>query len=87
MKALTFLLSTLILVVVGCTFPVEKETVVEKQPPVIHEQRDVVVEQPVIPLHGCSYLGTAFADGVLSCQSGLEYRCEDGVWVSRDFGC
>jgi hypothetical protein len=87
MKILTFLVSTLTFVVVGCTFPLEKETVVEKQSPVVHVQRDIVVEQPAMPLHGCSYLGTAFADGSLSCQSGLQYRCEDGVWVSRDLGC
>jgi hypothetical protein len=87
MKAPALFLSTLTVVVAGCTFPVEKKTVVENPPPVVHEQKEVIVEHPVPPLPSCSYGGIDYADGSFSCQGGLEYRCDDGTWVSRVRAC
>lgn len=35
----------------------------------------------------CSYQGTAFSEGATSCQSGVEYRCDDGEWKSLSVPC
>ena len=71
----------------GCGHTVYRETVVEKQPVVT---RETVVERPVVapatvvavPATGamCSMAGGAYSQGTLSCQSGYQYQCVDGVW-------
>jgi len=35
----------------------------------------------------CSYQGTAFSEGATACQSGVEYRCDDGEWKSLSVPC
>jgi len=60
-----------------------RETVVERDRPVVEKQ--TVIERPV-PAAGatappaCSYGGTAYSDGSLSCQSGQQFRCNSGSW-------
>ena len=62
----------------GCS---HTERVVER--PVVEKQ--TVIEKPV-PAAGataapaCSYGGTAYSDGALSCQSGQQFRCNSGSW-------
>jgi hypothetical protein len=87
MKAPALFLPTLALVIAGCAFPVEKKTVVETPPPVVHEQKEVIVEHPAPLLPSCSYGGIDYSDGSFSCQGGLEYRCDDGAWVGRLRSC
>ena len=38
-------------------------------------------------IHSCTYRGAGYADGSLSCQSGYEYSCRDGNWVSSNRSC
>ena len=35
----------------------------------------------------CFYKGTMSSDGALSCQSGAQFRCKDGDWVSLGAPC
>lgn len=75
------LASVCIAAVAGCTHTVVREHVVEKQPIV---QRETVVAPPAQTIIAspatCSYHGTPYASGALSCQSGYQYLCRDGVW-------
>lgn len=59
-----------------------RETVVER--PVVEKQ--TVIERPV-PAAGatvappaCSWAGTGYSDGALSCQNGQQFRCYSGTW-------
>jgi hypothetical protein len=68
------------LTLVACS---HKETVVER--PVVEKQ--TVIERPVaVPAAGatvapaCSYGGAAYSEGSLSCQSGSQFRCNNGNW-------
>jgi hypothetical protein len=58
-----------------------KERVVER--PVV--ERQTVIERPVPAVGGtvapaCSFAGTAYSEGALSCQSGQQFRCNNGSW-------
>ena len=33
------------------------------------------------------YSGVSFSDGAVSCQSGYQFRCSDGVWEALDLAC
>ncbi|GFO56655.1 hypothetical protein GMSM_36620 [Geomonas sp. Red276] len=35
----------------------------------------------------CVFAGVNFSDGAISCQSGHQFRCSDGEWVSLDLVC
>lgn len=35
----------------------------------------------------CSYEGTAYSEGAAVCQSGTQYRCDDGEWENMGFAC
>ena len=35
----------------------------------------------------CFYKGTMFSDGAAACQSGAQYRCNDGDWKSLGVAC
>ena len=35
----------------------------------------------------CSYDGTKYSDGAVSCQAGKRYKCDDGEWKSKDERC
>jgi hypothetical protein len=74
MKAFNIILAAAALGFAGCT-------VVNKEPP----ERDVVVQNPAGP--GCTYLGTSYAAGSLSCQAGYGYQCINGSWVSQGGAC
>ena len=57
----------------------------EVQTPVV--TRETVVERPAVTREtivagpaSCSLGVSAYSSGTLSCQSGYEYRCNDGVW-------
>jgi hypothetical protein len=60
---------------------VVRETVVEKQPVVT---RETVIEHPaetvVATVPACTFAGSAYTSGTLSCQAGYQYVCRDGVW-------
>lgn len=42
---------------------------------------------PVMASGSCAYDGQSYADGLLQCQSGVRYRCENGVWRSIGGSC
>jgi hypothetical protein len=86
MKALIVLAVAPALLFAGCT-RIERETVVEK--PVVQKEtvvekrvpeKEVVVERQVVSPRSCAYNSTAYSHGSLSCQSNLEFRCDDGIW-------
>jgi len=35
----------------------------------------------------CFFSGSMYSDGSASCQTGHEYRCDDGEWLSTMHGC
>jgi len=35
----------------------------------------------------CFYRGSMFSDGAAACQSGTQYRCDDGEWKSLGVAC
>lgn len=70
--------------VAGCTRTVVREHVVEKQPVV---ERETVVERPTVTREtivavpaSCTFAGSAYANGSMSCQSGYQYLCRNGAW-------
>jgi hypothetical protein len=36
---------------------------------------------------GCSYQGRSYGTGMSLCQTGTQYRCENGVWRSQGIAC
>ena len=62
----------------GCGRTVVRETVVERPAPaaVAVAPHAVVATAPA----SCSLAGTAFASGSLSCQAGIQHRCNNGAW-------
>ncbi|HZP87335.1 MAG TPA: hypothetical protein VFB54_10980 [Burkholderiales bacterium] len=64
-----------------------KEVVVEHPAP--PPSREVVIEHaPVATAHrSCTYAGTAYSDGSLSCQSDMQFRCMDGTWEGLNTRC
>ncbi len=68
----------------GCGRTIVRERVVE-QPvitpaPAVVERPVVVPETIVTAQAACPLAGNAYSSGTLSCQSGYEYRCRNGVW-------
>lgn len=93
MKASILCLSFVGLTLVGCTHTyVEKpvaaapaptrEVIVEQAPP-----REIIVEKPVVMQRNCLMGSSTFSHGSLSCQTGLQYRCNDGRWESQGSLC
>ncbi len=71
-----------------------KETIREQPVQVVEHQKEIIVEKPVMhqilveqpfstPQRVCTYSSSVFSPGTLSCQSGQQVRCEDGVWIAR----
>jgi hypothetical protein len=42
---------------------------------------------PVVASDSCQYQGTKYSEGSTTCQSGSQYRCDDGEWKSLGVGC
>jgi len=69
------------LALVACS---HRETVVER--PVVEKQTVIERQVPVIPAAGatvppaCSWGGAAYSEGALSCQNGQQFRCNSGNW-------
>ena len=65
----------------GCS---HRERVVER--PVVEKQTVIERQVPVVPAAGatvppaCSWGGAAYSEGALSCQSGQQFRCNNGNW-------
>lgn len=58
------------------------------------EKRAVVVALGAMLIAGtafgavdCKYKGTRYADGSAVCQSGSQYRCDDGQWSGLGIAC
>jgi hypothetical protein len=43
--------------------------------------------QRAVAADDCTYKGTKYSEGAASCQTGLQFRCEDGEWKSVGVGC
>jgi hypothetical protein len=70
-----------VVLLAGCSRPVVKETVVEKQP--------VIVERPApapapaaagATVPSCTYASQSYSHGAISCQDRTQYRCDNGIW-------
>jgi hypothetical protein len=93
MKASVLFLSILGLAITGCSRTyIEKpvasqptrEIIVEKQVP----QREIIVaEKPVLMARSCAIGSTVYSHGSSSCQSGYQFRCDDGRWENRGALC
>ncbi len=56
----------------GCGRTIVRETVVE---------RPVIASAPIVTAPAsCSLGSTAYTSGSLSCQAGVQYRCNNGAW-------
>lgn len=42
---------------------------------------------PALARDGCRYESVAYSDGATVCQSGTQYRCDDGEWQSLAVNC
>ena len=69
----------------GCGRTIVREERVVEQP--VLTPAPAVVEHPIVVPNtiatgpaACTIGSLAYASGTLSCQSGYEYRCSDGVW-------
>lgn len=92
MKASVLVLSILGLSLAGCSHTYTKESVIEKEQPVAREviiqpQREVIIEKPVAITRNCLMGSSTFSHGSLSCQTGIQYRCNDGRWESQGSLC
>jgi hypothetical protein len=43
--------------------------------------------QPSFAADPCFFKGTMFSNGAASCQSGTQFRCDDGEWISAGGAC
>lgn len=69
----------------GCGRTVIREERVVEQPvatpaPAVVEHHIVVPETVAVAPAACVLAGNSYSSGTLSCQSGSEYRCSNGVW-------
>lgn len=96
MKASILVLSILGLSLAGCSRTYMKESVIEKEQPVavapskeviIQPQREIIIEKPVAITRNCLMGSSTFSHGSLSCQTGIQYRCNDGRWESQGSLC
>jgi len=75
----------------GCSRPVVKETVVEKQPVIVEKQQPVVVDRPAAvgttAPPSCTYASQAYSHGSVSCQDRTQYRCDNGNWTRTLTAC
>ena len=44
-------------------------------------------ESPMAAAKGCEFDGESYSPGSASCQSGTQYRCDDGAWTSLALAC
>lgn len=89
---LSSLLTASLLLASGCGRTVVKEKETIREQPVVTQER-VIVEQPVVvketvpALRTCTHLGTTYSHGSVSCQSGYQFKCNDGTWDSTNLSC
>jgi hypothetical protein len=72
-----FAMALCLVTVAGCGKTIVRETIVER--PVV--ARETVVAAPIAaaPLT-CNYAGVGYASLSFSCQAGVQYQCNNGVW-------
>ena len=84
MKATILFTSLLVLVLGACSEPLVKET-----------KKETIVERPAEPIAvpvprggpNCTYAGTSYSHGTLSCQSGYQFQCNNGTWQGLNTTC
>lgn len=79
MKAVVIFMSLVALTLTGC-YTSRRETVVEKPVP---QETVVVPAQP----RSCTYAGTTYSHGTLSCQGGYQFSCNNGTWTGMNTTC
>jgi hypothetical protein len=47
----------------------------------------VLIAGPALGAAECTYKGTAYSHGSAACQSGTQYRCDDGQWSGLAIAC
>lgn len=92
MKASSLVFAVLGLSLAACTHTyVEKPVAAQPSREVIVEQqappREIIVEKPVVMSRNCLMGSSTFSHGSLSCQTGIQYRCNDGRWESQGSLC
>ncbi len=81
-----FLLAACAILLGGCY--TSRERVVERPVPAA-PSKEVVVEKhgTATALRSCSYGGSSYSHDSLSCQSHMQFRCEDGTWDGLNTPC
>lgn len=79
MKAAILFTSLLALVLSACS-ETKKETVIERpaEPAAAPISRGV---------SNCTYAGTSYSHGTLSCQGGYQFQCNNGTWQGLNTAC
>jgi hypothetical protein len=47
----------------------------------------LLASQLCLAVSDCVYSGVNFSNGAVSCQSGHEFKCNDGDWIPLDSSC
>jgi hypothetical protein len=85
-----------VVLLAGCSRPVVKETVVEKQPVVVERpapapaQTQAPAPAPAAAgasVPGCTYASQAYSHGSMSCQDRVQHRCDSGIWQRTVNAC
>ena len=79
MKAAILFTSLVVLVLSACT-ETKRETVIERP-----------AEPVAVPVprgtSNCTYAGTSYSHGTLSCQGGYQFQCHNGTWQGLNTPC
>jgi len=77
-------------VLAGCSRPVVRETVVERQPVFVNPPATVVTPAPAAAgasAPSCTYASQAYSHGSVSCQDRAQFRCDNGIWARTYSAC
>lgn len=60
----------------------------EQSTPSPRTEKSTNTEKLIAAVDGpCFHRGTMYSDGAASCQSGMQYRCTNGAWLSLGSAC
>jgi hypothetical protein len=79
-----------VVLLAGCSRPVVKETVVEKQPVIVERPAAAPAPAPAAAgstVPSCTYASQAYSHGSMSCQDRVQHRCDNGIWQRTVNAC
>lgn len=50
-------------------------------------EKTVIVQNTTVIKDTCLYQGTKYSNGAINCQSGTQFRCRSGEWISEGLAC